>query len=412
MAGGVFGVDAWGTTAFGMPGGPGDADLFAGMSLAGAVARAVRRYPDVSGAIIGAAVPESQHWHALFAAMELGDVAAGEVLANLIGRVNATGTVHLAATLAGNASDSGTFHAGVMAAWQLLLEDGITSADSAAANVRKLAGLIDALAATGQAQGNLAAFAACTSAIALEGLLSLGYAAEAVDTAVLTESALAVARLLGPLVDDLMVSASGAAALRVSLVSADSLEVGDDLAATLSANADLADGLLLYANLRLDGTDYVGWALNTELRAASEHRGRGFDALVSFKGKDYGAGPGGLVHFTGTSEDGEAIAASIRTALYDFGTSKWKRVPEAFIGTTADGQLVLKTITREPQTGNLKEDWYLVQRVPDKGPGTGRAKIGRGLKSTWWQFELCNANGADFATTKIELRPLILDRRT
>jgi hypothetical protein len=38
-------------------------------------------------------------------------------------------------------------------------------------------------------------------------------------------------------------------------------------------------------------------------------------------------------------------------------------------------------------------------------------KIGKGLRSRYWQFELVNIDGADFDLDTIEFHPVLLTRR-
>lgn len=381
-----------------------------GDAVAGSDVTANARLLSLSQALAAGDLPSPQVWPALADALTAGDALTSEVLANLIERLRGSDGIHTAATLAASASTGVGFFDSVMSAWQLLLAENIAVAGEAAGNIRKLAALIDALAATGQATGNMSAFAACTSAIALEGLLAQGFNANAVEQVLLADTAAAVAKLLGPLVDGVLASDTAAATLRISAIANEALVIDDDPAALLRGNATLSDGVLLYASLRLGGTDYVGWALNTDLKAATEYRQYPFDSFATFKNRHYAAGPNGLVRRGGNTDAGVPIEAWLRTALLDFGTSKFKRVPDVYLGLRTNGAMVLKVITQDT-TGAKVEDWYSVERTRANGPGAGNVGVGRGLRSTWWQFELHNVSGSDFALEDLSLRPLILDRR-
>lgn len=351
-------------------------------------------------------------WPSIAETLTAGAMVEGKTLDNLVARLSAVSAIEMHALLAAKASDGASLMGAVVAAWQLLLEEEISTVGEALATVRKFAALADALAATGQATGNMTAFVNLVQAVTLEGLIRLGFSPDLVDEATLASNTDANARLLGQAMDGLFASDSAAAIMRISAVATEGVEIDSAAQALLRANVDLADGILIYVTIRLGGVDYVGWALNTDALAASEHRGAAFDSYVSFKGKDYAAGPNGLVEFGGATDDGEAIDWSLRTFLTDFGTGKFKRVPDCYIVATTTGTLALKVITRDPGTGVQTEDWYCVVRAPEQGPGTGRVKIGRGLKSTWWGFELVPINGADLeGLDSLSLRPLILDRR-
>jgi len=55
-----------------------------------------------------------------------------------------------------------------------------------------------------------------------------------------------------------------------------------------------------------------------------------------------------------------------------------------------------------------------VYRIPANGNESHhqrRVPIGRGPKSTYWQFELANEEGSDFSMNSILLYPQVLNRR-
>lgn len=368
--------------------------------------------PNATGGVTVAHAAASEKLPNLVATALIGGVTAGETLANLVGRLSARAQLEASFHLAADAAAGGRVMDNVLAAWQLLLEEEIAGVGEALGSVKKLAAIADALAASGQAVGNRIAFVNLIQAITLEGLIRQGFTPDLTDEATLASATANTARKLAAAADALMASATGLPMVRISAIAADAVEVASPVEALLRANADLADGVVVYVSLRLGDTDYVGWVMNTDALAASQYRTAPYDSFATFKGKDYGAGPNGIDEFGGSTDDGEPIDWSLRTFLTDFGTGKWKRVPDCFLGVETSGTLVLKVITREPGTGVQTEDWYRVERAPADGPGNGRAKIGRGLRSTWWGFELVPLNGADLAgLDSISLRPVILDRR-
>ena len=75
------------------------------------------------------------------------------------------------------------------------------------------------------------------------------------------------------------------------------------------------------------------------------------------------------------------------------------------------GEVQRPTRTRDPNTGVLTEDWYELVTKQGAGEAQGRAKVGRGLKSTWWGMTLQNIDGADFRLDEIAWRMIVLDRR-
>lgn len=367
---------------------------------------------DASDSVAAATSSSADVWPSIADALNATDALTPDVLANLIERLSMTGSLSLNSTLAGSAADAVAFNDQVQAAWQLLLAEEIATVGDAVAQVRKVQAIVDALVATGQASGQNTALAACVAAIAMEGLLNLGFSADAVDAVTLEGQVAAIARMFAPALDSVIASDSGTPTLRVSAIGSESIGVAEDLSALLRANADINDGLLVYLTLSVDNDEYSGWVMNTGLKAVSTYTNVPFDSLCAFAGMHFGAGRNGLVQFTGTSDDGGPINLSIRSFLTDFGAGVFKRCPDAWIGVTNAGDVVLKVITREPVTGTACIDYYRAERGPAANEGKARVQIGRGLKSTWWGFELVNVDGASLDLNGIEMRPILLDRRT
>ena len=340
------------------------------------------------------------------------DAVSEQRLYSLYSRIVAADVVTNQATLLGDLSDSVAFVDVISAAWWMLLADTADAADSTAYLVRKSLVLADALLATGVADSKLTAYAACAVAIALEDQAKAGWSMNLADQAALVDAVQNKLTAILAVADSAALSDTAAGSLRLSLVCADSVDVDDSPAALLRMNADINDGALLYCSFRLGGTEYSGWAVNTDLRAATEHRNQNFDAIVSHpKGFHYAAGPGGIIQFLGDTDDGEPIEAWFRTFLTDFGTHKFKRVPDIWVGLATDGRMLAKVRTRDPNTGAVLDDWYELVTKQDGNEGNGRAKVGRGLKSVWWGLELRNIAGADFRVDEASLRALVLDRR-
>jgi len=84
-------------------------------------------------------------------------------------------------------------------------------------------------------------------------------------------------------------------------------------------------------------------------------------------------------------------------------------VHNGYIGYTSTGRLMLKV--RTVSGGELKEQWYEAQELQAQAPREQMLRIGRGLRSRYWQFELVNVDGADFEIDNLELHPVYLNRR-
>jgi hypothetical protein len=189
----------------------------------------------------------------------------------------------------------------------------------------------------------------------------------------------------------------------------DSIAFSDTLTSQASFINHLRDGITFQARLRIDGQLYVGYVCNTQLRAYTEYADIPYNSMCELTpGVYYAAGPAGIYRIGGTTRDGAAIQSTLRSGLSNFGTGKLKRLPSAYFGYTSDGQVVIKVVTTSAD-GAKAEHWYeMVAKTADV-TRENRIKIGRGLKSVYWQWELV-ATGP-FSLDQVALHPLILDRR-
>lgn len=187
------------------------------------------------------------------------------------------------------------------------------------------------------------------------------------------------------------------------------------LSASLTDTAELTKLLTEAIALRLEVADgdapLVAWVLSPESRAAWTYADWPFNSYAEIAGRQYAMGPTGIVELGGDDDDGEAIAARLRTGLTNLGTGRGKRIEGAYLGYTSDGQLGLAVTVTSPD-GTKTEHRYLMRPRTDGGAmHEGRIKVGRGMKSVFWQFEVHNVDGAAFELHDLQLLPMILDRR-
>ena len=202
-----------------------------------------------------------------------------------------------------------------------------------------------------------------------------------------------------------VLSASGAMGVTITDTTAGSDAVGSNLIADLL----LKDQLFTGVTLQLPDATYTGWVINTQAGAPTEYAGFDFNSLCEFDDQYFGAKSDGVYLLEGNDDAGTAIGARIALGQEDFGSSYEKRIERGYMGVRNDGTLVLKVTTRESD-GNLHERWYQMDQTGDT-IRTERVKLPKGLKATYWQFELANAQGADFELDVLELVPVILTRR-
>lgn len=340
----------------------------------------------------------------------IADAAVGEALPNLIDRAQAVCSAQANGTFVGNLSDAGTLSDAIRAAWAMLVEDEGDIGDDTLAIVKKLVAIAETLYATGAVAARLDAMVAAAVAGAIQAETVSGWSLDAADSGAIGDAANGILAAILNLADAGQATDSASGALSVVLVATDDAVVADSPAAALSALCDLSDGAMVFCTLRLNGFDYQGWVLNTDLRALTEYRNVPFDSFAILNGRTYAAGEGGIYELAGDTDDGEPIAAWFRPFLTDFTSDKLKGVSDIWLGTSGT-DLYVKVHTKDPATGLMAEDIYPVQHFHGDGSDKGRVKVGRGLKSQWWALTVGNENGADFAVETITWLPLLRDRR-
>lgn len=154
-------------------------------------------------------------------------------------------------------------------------------------------------------------------------------------------------------------------------------------------------------------TDYRTWVINTRKQALTEYDSHEFNSYANFNGLTLACGPSGVVSLGTQSQDGStAIDAIVRTGQNDYDHSLMKRVPRLYVALKADGDVKFRTILSETGTRTYLLPWNHVAGFQQR-----RVPVGKGPKSTHWQYEVENVDGADFSLQNILVYPTILKRR-
>lgn len=166
----------------------------------------------------------------------------------------------------------------------------------------------------------------------------------------------------------------------------------------------ISENINTFGTIAIDDKNYT-FVINTETKGISEYNNYNFNSMS----ENLGATSTGIYSLIGDNDAGVPIDALIKTGLMDFGNSREKQVPYAYIGLNKEGEMLLKTIV--DYKGTRKERWYAVNPKAVSSTDTVRIKMGKGVKSRFWQFELSNKNGQDFELDSIEMIALTLKRR-
>lgn len=150
---------------------------------------------------------------------------------------------------------------------------------------------------------------------------------------------------------------------------------------------------------------YSGYVMNPKVGGLTEYQNYNFNSIAKIGASYYGASNTGLYLLEGADDAGTDISVRIKFGAFNPGSGKKSRVEQAYIGVRTDGKLIFKTFADDG-----KERWYETQAVQGDLQ-TQRAKLGRGVKSRYWQFELMNRDGEPMDLEQFEFLPITLTRR-
>jgi len=180
--------------------------------------------------------------------------------------------------------------------------------------------------------------------------------------------------------------------------------------ANLRTGRNISEDFGFITSFSVSGEIYDGVVMNTQNNAVTEYDSVPYNSITKIDTGVYAAAAGdGLYYLEGDLDNEANIDAYITTKLTNFGESKFKRVERAYVAMSNNGPMVLKVITRNA-LGDLVEDWYELENTSDT-MRTDRIKMGKGLKSHYWQFTLSNKDGADFNLSELNFKQIKLSRR-
>lgn len=179
--------------------------------------------------------------------------------------------------------------------------------------------------------------------------------------------------------------------------------------ATATLRIAVEEGVGFYLKVKVGDDVFEGWVLNAETAGFSEYTNFPFNSFASVQGRIFAASEDGVFELDGADDDGTQIDARVRTGLLDLGTHYIKDVKAVHIGFTSDDRMVLKVTAMN--RGTKEEHWYEMKPSDSASMRDGRVTVQRGLRSRYWQFELVNANGADFDIDELDIQFNPLTRR-
>ena len=295
---------------------------------------------------------------------------------------------------------------------QMLADDGVVFGDLATATAQRVARAVSRLLAAGAVSTYAEATKSVADALVLGELAWALQLGQVDETLLLSDHADGLMQFIARVLEQLQLADEVVPGYTLTVVLADDVVLSQALNGQVDLVAAVHESVGLCMTLTLDGGDYVAWTVNTGSKGATTYTNYPFNSFAQVGGQWYAACATGVYALGGDTDDGQDIAARLRLGMSSLGTRLLKRMADAFIGYTSDGTLLLRVITSDERTGEKVAAVYKLAERPALAKRENRFRIGRGLKSVDWDFELENMDGADFALDQIQFAPLVLSRRT
>ena len=290
-----------------------------------------------------------------------------------------------------------------------LLAEGFKFGGTTAANYRAMMAVTDGLRLAGVASSQLEALNVIAVTFAFAELLRAREIEGLTDDLELGDALANAVQMGARLVEGLLVAAPVTPAVVFGAVVREGFKLGSAGTAILTAIELLREGVNFALHLNLDDGQYVAVVINTESKGTTEYQNYPFNSFARLGGRYYGMTPDGIRELEGPDDAGSPIAARFRLAMSRLGVGNLKRMVAAYLGYSSTGDLRLKTITIQPD-GVKRADHYRLLAQPG-APREARVKIGQGLRSVYWGFEVEAIDGAAFAIDLIDMQPIVVEQR-
>ena len=144
------------------------------------------------------------------------------------------------------------------------------------------------------------------------------------------------------------------------------------------------------------------YALNFALQpgATTQFTNYPFNSMVKFGNTYLGASSEGIYLLDGSDDDGSEIEAYFEPITTDFGADNPKRMRFIYLGYEAQGdlELTLKADDKDTETITCEAESTKTGQQRRRVPAT------RELQGRYWNIQVKNMDGCDFAVDSIDVR--------
>ena len=171
----------------------------------------------------------------------------------------------------------------------------------------------------------------------------------------------------------------------------------------MAFSGELTDVIDLSAAYIQPNSSFTTWAVNTRTRAVTEYTNYDFNSYAQMGHKYLGATSAGIYELNGDDDAGTAIPWALKSGLLKFAGSRFTGFQAIYLGMRASGDVYLRLVT-----GDGVSRTY---RVTVDDMRTTRINVGKGVRASYFSFELEGVDGQDFDLDMIEFVPMAAQRR-
>lgn len=311
----------------------------------------------------------------------------------------------------GAAADHISFGDRLAVVARVLLQEGFAFTADADAQRTAMERVIDGLLLAGVVQTELEAISAVVAAVSFIDLSQLADQQDVTDGIAVSADVQASMTAAARLVDSVLMAGPVQDMVRFVAVLSDQVALADDIGSTAQLMNLLQEGVSFAMHIEIEDGRYSAYVINTESKGVTQYSNYPFNSFAKLGGRYFGMTPDGIRELEGDTDDGAKIGARFRLAMTNLGTGNHKRMIAAYLGYTSTGELRVKAITVDRSSGKKRADYYRLRSQPAGNPVPGRVKIGQGLLSVYWGFEVEAIDGAAFAIDLLDLHPIMVNIR-
>lgn len=296
------------------------------------------------------------------------------------------------------------------AVYYIAVAQGISLATADTATPRALERVVETMLLAGLVETQAEALSAIIEALAAADAADAVSRAEVLEQVALAGVVSASFRAASALVEQLSIGASIVNTGTMVAAVNESMALDDAIATELEAFEAITEGLAFVLRLHLDTGEYIAWSLGTTNKQLSKYTNYPCNSFAKLGRVYLGCTDEGIFQLDGTDDDGEQINARLRGALTDMGTLAMKRNTTAYLAYSAPTGLILRTITTT-KDGDKVAHTYRLKAQPAGAIREGRIKLGGGVASMMWGWEIENVDGGPLELHALQFKPIVLERK-